>query len=199
MIDSVYPCPNVLRSQITFAVDSALGPDAWPGQWSAQALAELGFVVVTIDGRGSPLRSRAFREAAAGRLGAYALDDHIAAIRALAAERSWMDLERIGITGHSGGAAAAVRAVIEHPEVFKAAAAGSGDHELRRYIAYWAEKYAADGDPDDSGGGAERYASASNVEQAHRLERPPAVAPRRGRRQRPPVEYACARRGAHPR
>ncbi len=165
VIDSMYPCPNVLRSQIAFAVDSALGPDAWPGQWSAQALAELGFVVLTIDGRGSPLRGRAFRDASTGRLHEYALDDHISAIRALGAARPWMDLERVGVSGHSGGAAAAVRAVIEHPDTFRAAAAGSGDHDLRRYIAYWAEKYQGYGPEVD-------YAPASNIDQAHRLEQP---------------------------
>ncbi len=165
VIDSTYPCPHVLRSQIAFGIDSAIGPDEWPGQWSAQALAELGFVVVTIDGCGSPLRQRSFRDQSTGRLHEYALEDHIAAIRSLAAVRPWMDLDRVGITGHSGGGAAATRAVIEHPDVFKAAAAGSGDHDLRRYLAYWAEKYQGYG-PDVG------YAPASNIAQAHRLERP---------------------------
>jgi dipeptidyl-peptidase-4 len=165
VIDSIYHSPHLIRTQIAFGVDSSLGADEWPGQWSAQALAELGFAVITVDGRGSPLRRRAFREASTGRLQEYALDDHIAAMRTLASERPWMDLDRVGIAGHSGGAAAAVRAVIEHPDVFKAAAAGSGDHDLRRYLAYWGEKYQGLGPDFD-------YGPASNIEQAHRLERP---------------------------
>ncbi len=165
VIDSIYPGPQLIRTPVSFAVDSTLGPDQWPGQWGAQALAELGFVVVTLDAPGTPLRDRGFHQASVGRLQEYSLDHHIAAIRALAAERPWMDLDRVGIVGHSGGGAAAVRAVIEHGDFFKAAVAGSGNHDLRRYIAYWAEKYQGYGD-------AIELAPASNIEQAHRLQRP---------------------------
>jgi dipeptidyl-peptidase-4 len=165
VIDSVYPGPQLIRTPIAFGVDSSLSSDEWPGQWSAQALAELGFVVVAVDPRGSTLRDRAFHHAGYGLLHEYRLDDHIAAIEALAAERPWMDLERVGITGHSGGGAASTRALIEHPEFFKAAAAGSGNHDLRRYLAYWGEKYQGYGPDAD-------LAITSNIDQAHRLTRP---------------------------
>ncbi|HEX4245763.1 MAG TPA: prolyl oligopeptidase family serine peptidase, partial [Acidimicrobiales bacterium] len=92
-------------------------------------------------------------------------DDHVAAIGALARTRPWMDGDRVGITGHSAGGAAAIRAVLDYPEVYKAAVSGSGVHDIRRYLAYWAEKYqGVGGDPD--------YGEADNVELAHRLERP---------------------------
>jgi dipeptidyl aminopeptidase/acylaminoacyl peptidase len=165
LIDCIYPGPQLIRTPKSFSVDSTAGPDEWPGAWDAQALAELGFVVMTLDGRGTPLRSRELHLASYGHLGRHALDDHVAAIAALARTRPWLDGERVGITGHSAGGAAAVRAVLEYPDVFKAAVSGSGVHDIRRYLAYWAEKYqglAPDAD----------YQEASNVEMAHRLQRP---------------------------
>jgi dipeptidyl-peptidase 4 len=102
VIDSVYPGPQLIRTPIAFGVDSRRNYDEWPGQWGAQALAELGFIVIAVDPRGTPLRGRAFHQASTGRLHEYGLDDHIAAIRALAAERPWIDLDRVGIAGHSG-------------------------------------------------------------------------------------------------
>jgi dipeptidyl-peptidase 4 len=165
VIDSIYPGPQLIRTPVAFGVAGAVNADEWPGQWSAQALAELGFVVVTVDPRGSTLRDRAFHHASVGCLEDYGLDDHIATIRALAAQRPWMDLDRVGIAGHSGGGAAAVRAVIERGDFFKAAAAGSGNHDLRRYLAYWAEKYQGYGPQAD-------LDATSNADQAHRVERP---------------------------
>ena len=89
----------------------------------------------------------------------------MATLRELAATRPWMDLDRVGIVGHSAGGAAAVRAVLDYPDVFRAAVAGSGVHDLRRYLAYWAEKY--EGLPDEVD-----YAEASNIERAHEIDRP---------------------------
>ncbi len=130
VVDSIYPGPQLIRTPKSFTVDSTVGPDEWPGAWDAQALAELGFVTMTLDGRGTPLRSRELHLASYGRLGHHALDDHVAAIAALAGERPWMDRDRIGICGHSAGGAAAVRGVLEYPGVFKAAVAGSGVHDI---------------------------------------------------------------------
>lgn len=165
LIDSIYPGPQLIRTPKSFTVDSTAGPDQWPGAWDAQALAELGFVVMTLDGRGTPLRSRELHLASFGHLGRSTLDDHVAAIDALARTRPWLDGERVGITGHSAGGAAAVRAVLDYPDVFTAAVSGSGVHDIRRYLAYWAEKY--QGLPPDAD-----YQEASNIELAHRLQRP---------------------------
>jgi dipeptidyl aminopeptidase/acylaminoacyl peptidase len=112
-----------------------------------------------------PLRSRELHLASYGHLGRHALDDHVAAIEALVRTRPWLDGERVGITGHSAGGAAAVRAVLDYPHLFRAAVSGSGVHDIRRYLAYWAEKY--QGLPADAD-----YEEASNIELAHRLERP---------------------------
>ncbi len=76
-----------------------------------------------------------------------------------------MDPSRVGTFGHSAGRAAGVRAVLDHPDVFTAAVSGSGVHDLRRYLAYWGEKY--QGIPPEAD-----YGEASNIERAHRLRRP---------------------------
>jgi dipeptidyl aminopeptidase/acylaminoacyl peptidase len=164
VIDAYYPGPQLIRTPKSFTVDDSSGVDAWPGPWGAQALAELGFVVVTVDGHGTPLRGRAMHHATYGRLEDNALDDHIAAIRSLAATRPWMDLSAgVGAQGHSAGAAATVRALLTHPEFFTVGVAGSGVHDLRRYVAYWGEKY--QGLPDRAD-----YSHQSNLDLADRLE-----------------------------
>ncbi len=133
VIDSIYPGPQHLRSRQSF--EAALAD-------SARALAELGFVVVTLDGRGTPLRSRAFLDASYGRLEtAGGLPDHVAGLRNLAAERSYMELERVGIYGHSAGGYATVRAMLTFPEFYKAGVSSAGNHDQRVNVALWGERY----------------------------------------------------------
>jgi len=141
VVDSWYPGPQLIRTPKCFTVDDDAGVDAWPGPWFAQAIAELGFVVVNVDGRGTPLRSRAFHHATYGELQDHAIDDHLATVDALAADRPWMDTSRLGAQGHSAGAAATVRALLTRPDRYSVGAAGSPVNDLRRYIAYWGEKY----------------------------------------------------------
>jgi dipeptidyl-peptidase 4 len=81
--------------------------------------AELGFIVVSVDARGTTYRSREFSQARYGELNRAGLDDHIAAIRALAQTRPYFDLDRVGVVGHSYGGFAALRAMLEFPEFFK--------------------------------------------------------------------------------
>ena len=141
VLDSWYPGPQLIRTPKSFTVDDDAGVDAWPGPWGAQALAELGCVVVTVDGRGTPLRSRAMHHATYGRIQDHAIDDHLAVVDALAADRPWMDVSRLGAQGHSAGAAAAVRALLTRPDRYSVGVAGAPVNDLRRYIAYWGEKY----------------------------------------------------------
>lgn len=91
----------------------------------ARALAELGFVVAVIDGRGTPGRGKAFQDASYGRIGEIEIPDHVAALRVAAATRPWMDIERAGIVGHSWGGYFALRAMLTVPEVFRAGYAGA--------------------------------------------------------------------------
>ncbi len=107
-----------------------------------QALAELGFVVVCLDGMGTPSRSKAFHEAYFGDLGDNTLPDQVAGMKELAAKYTYLDLERAGMWGHSGGGNATGAAMLHYPEFFKVGIAESGNHDQRDYEDDWAEKWA---------------------------------------------------------
>lgn len=120
-----------LEGGVEIAAENALMP---------AATAALGFVVVVIDGRGTPYRDRAFQAAAfADPTLATGLADHAAAIRALAADRPWMDLSRVGIFGHSGGGHMAAKAMMLHGDLFIAGVASAGCHDMRLYHGAWAD------------------------------------------------------------
>ena len=105
-----------------------------------QSLAELGFVVVCIDGMGTPGRSKSFHDALYGDMADNTIPDQVAGIKQLAAKYAWMDGERMGIYGHSGGGAAAA-AMFHAPEFFKVGVSESGNHDNREYEDDWAEKW----------------------------------------------------------
>jgi dipeptidyl aminopeptidase/acylaminoacyl peptidase len=155
VVDSMYPGPNTARVEPCFN-PGGMGLDAEP-------IAALGFVVVAIDGRGTPGRSKAFHDASYGHLAdAGCLADHVAALRQLAETRPWMDLERVGAFGHSGGGFAAVRALLDFPEAYHVGVALSGSHDARCFNAGFVEAYDGADDPD-------AWARSSNVEIADRL------------------------------
>jgi dipeptidyl-peptidase-4 len=105
-----------------------------------QSVAELGFIVVMVDGRGTTGRSRAFHEYSYRNLGG-AFDDHEALIRQMAAKYSEMDLTRVGIYGTSAGGYGAAHAMLVHPEFYKVCVSISGDHDARLDKAWWNELY----------------------------------------------------------
>ena len=105
-----------------------------------QSYAELGFVVVMIDGLGSSGRSKKFHNYSYKNLGGN-LADHIGALRQLAADRQWLDTTRVGIFGHSAGGYDAGHAVLAYPEFYKVAVASSADHDHRMEKAWWPEMY----------------------------------------------------------
>jgi dipeptidyl-peptidase 4 len=107
----------------------------------AHALAELGFVVVLVDAMGTPLRSKAFHTAYYGDMGDNGLPDQKAAMRELASRYRWIDLDRVGIYGHSGGGFATASALLRHPDFFHVGVSGAGNHDNRGYTYYWGEKY----------------------------------------------------------
>ena len=107
-----------------------------------QSLAELGFVVVCIDGMGTPWRSKGFHEAYYGNLGDNTIPDQISGMKDLAAQYSFIDLDRAGIYGHSGGGNATAAAMFNYPDFFKVGIAESGNHDQRDYEDDWAEKWA---------------------------------------------------------
>lgn len=136
VIDAIYPGPQEIRAGKNFS-EAVFGTFHY---FEAQSLAELGFIVVTIDGRGTLLRSKAFNDYSYGRLDKSSdLDDHIAGIRQLAARYPYMNLDRIGIDGLSGGGFAAAHALLTHPEFYKVGVSGSGNHDQRGYISAWAD------------------------------------------------------------
>ncbi len=107
-----------------------------------QALAELGFIVVCIDGMGTPFRSKSFHEAYYADLGDNTIPDQVSGMKDLAAKYPFIDIDRVGIYGHSGGGNATGAAMFHYPDFFKVGIAESGNHDNRDYEDDWAEKWA---------------------------------------------------------
>jgi len=107
-----------------------------------QSLAELGFIVVCIDGMGTPFRSKHFHEAYYANLGDNTLPDQVAGMKDLARQYPFIDLTHAGIFGHSGGGNATAAAMFHYPDFFQVGIAESGNHDQRDYEDDWAEKWA---------------------------------------------------------
>jgi dipeptidyl aminopeptidase/acylaminoacyl peptidase len=132
IIDHIYPGPTP-GSVGTRRFAAARG--------DSQALAELGFIVIELDGMGTTLRSKKFQDAYYSNMGDNTLPDQVAGIRELAARYPWIDINRVGIWGHSGGGYAAADAMFRYPDFFKVGISEAGNHENRDYEDDWAEKW----------------------------------------------------------
>ena len=106
-----------------------------------QSLAELGFIVVSVDAMGTPGRSKSFHDAYYGNMGDNGIPDNIYAIQQLANKYSFMDISKVGIWGHSGGGFASTAAILKYPDFYDVAVSTSGNHDNRNYIADWGEKW----------------------------------------------------------
>jgi len=107
-----------------------------------QALAELGFIVVSIDGMGTPGRSKAFHDAYYGKMGRdNTIEDQVAGMKELAQKYPWIDIDRAAIWGHSGGGFIAADAMFRYPDFFKVGISESGNHDQRAYEDDWGERY----------------------------------------------------------
>ncbi len=107
-----------------------------------QALAELGFIVVSIDGRGTPGRSKSFHDAYYGRMGRdNTIPDQVAAMKNLAKEYPGIDIDKAAMWGHSGGGFITADAMFRFPDFFKVGIAESGNHDQRVYEDDWGERY----------------------------------------------------------
>ena len=133
--------------------------------WWMTSLAELGFIVVQIDGMTTSFRSKEFEEVCYKNLKDAGLPDHIAWIKAAAQRYPYMDVDRVGIFGCSAGGQESLGAVLYHPEFYKAAYSACGCHDNRMDKIWWNELWM--GYPVD-----ESYSACSNVENAHLLKRP---------------------------
>jgi dienelactone hydrolase len=91
----------------------------------AQALAQLGYITFLVDSRGTTGRSKAFQDIVYGNIGKYEIPDHVAALRQLASTRPYMDLNRVGIYGHSWGGYFALRAMLTAPDIYRAGIASA--------------------------------------------------------------------------
>lgn len=152
IIDYIYPGPQVGPiGNRTFTVAP---------RGDAQALAELGFFVFMIDAFGTPLRSKAFHDAYYGNMGDNGLPDHIAGLKQLAARYRQIDLNRVGIFGHSGGGFSSTDAILRYPDFFKVAVSSAGNHDNRSYDYTWGEKY--QGLVQKSRGGGDNFDSQAN-------------------------------------
>jgi dipeptidyl-peptidase 4 len=133
IINNIYPGPQ------GGSISSAWGFS--PARGDNQALAELGFVVVQIEGTCNPLRSKKFHDTCYGNMADNTLEDQIAGMRQLAARFPYIDLERVGIWGHSGGGFATASAMFRHPDFFKVGISESGNHDNLAYEDDWGERY----------------------------------------------------------
>lgn len=129
------------------------------------SIAELGFIVVQVDGMGTSFRSREFENVCYKNLKDAGLPDHIAWIKAAAQKYPYMDIDRVGIYGCSAGGQESTAAVLFHPEFYKAAYSACGCHDNRMDKIWWNELWM--GYPVG-----DQYKESSNVENAHLLSRP---------------------------
>ncbi|MEO6133973.1 MAG: DPP IV N-terminal domain-containing protein [Ginsengibacter sp.] len=106
-----------------------------------QALAQLGFIVVVIDGTCNPGRSKDFHDACYGNMADNTLEDQIDGMQQLAKTRPYMDLTRVGVWGHSGGGFATAAAMFRYPDFYKVGISESGNHDNRNYEDDWGERY----------------------------------------------------------
>jgi dipeptidyl aminopeptidase/acylaminoacyl peptidase len=133
IINQVYPGPQI---------GSCSSREFMAAHRDMQSLAELGFIVVCIDGMGTPFRSKTFHEAYYGNLGDNTIPDQVSGMKDLAAQYPFIDLDRAGMYGHSGGGNATAAAMFHYPDFFKVGIAESGNHDNRDYEDDWAEKWA---------------------------------------------------------
>ena len=133
IINNPYPGPQ----------SGSVGPRFFmPARGDHQSLAELGFVVITLDGMGTPGRSKSFHDTYYGAMGRdNTLPDQVGAMRELGKRYSWIDTTRAGIYGHSGGGFITADAMFRYPDFFKVGIAESGNHDQREYEDDWGERY----------------------------------------------------------
>lgn len=132
IVNHIYPGPQ----------SGSVGPRSFfPARGDNQALAELGFVVVELDGMGTPGRSKAFHDYYYGRMGDNTIPDQVAGMKELATRYPFIDIDKAGIWGHSGGGFATASAMFDYPDFFKVGIAESGNHDNRVYEDDWGERY----------------------------------------------------------
>jgi dipeptidyl aminopeptidase/acylaminoacyl peptidase len=151
VIEYIYAGPHSAHVPKTFAAYRQMA-----------ALAELGFIVVQIDGMGTGNRSRAFHDVCWKNLADAGFPDRILWIKALAQKYAYLDITRVGIYGTSAGGQNACGAVLFHPEFYKVAVAACGCHDNRLDKSSWNEAWMGVMGP--------HYEAQSNVTNAYKLQ-----------------------------
>jgi dipeptidyl-peptidase 4 len=159
IINHIYPGPQT---------GSVGGRQFSPARGDNQALAELGFVVVEIDGMGTPWRSKSFHDAYYAHMGDNTLPDQVAGMKELASRYRFIDIDKAGIWGHSGGGFATADAMFRFPDFFKVGIAESGNHDNRVYEDDWGERY--QGLLEHGPSGTDSYAPEANQTYAKNLK-----------------------------
>ncbi len=132
IINHIYPGPQA----------GSVGTRSFvPARGDNQALAELGFVVVELDGMGTPGRSKTFRDFYYGRMNDNTIPDQVAGMKELAQRHRFIDIDNVGIWGHSGGGFATAAAMFRAPDFFDVGISESGNHDNRNYEDDWGERY----------------------------------------------------------
>lgn len=161
VIAYVYPGPQTESVSKTFVPRS-----------QSQNLAQLGFVVIEVGNRGGhPSRSKWYHNYGYGNLRDYGLADKKRAIEQLAALHPYIDIDRVGIYGHSGGGFMSTAAMLVYPDFFKVAVSSSGNHENNVYNRWWSEKHHGVKEITDKDGAVKfEYAIEKNSEIAKNLK-----------------------------
>jgi len=132
VVDYIYPGPQ----------GGSVGPWSFiASRGDHQSVAELGFVVVLIEGTCNPLRSKSYHDMCYGNMAENTLPDQVTGIRQLASKYGYLDTNRVGIWGHSGGGFATAAAMFRYPDFFKVGISESGNHDNRNYEDDWGERY----------------------------------------------------------
>ena len=158
--DYVYPGPQVEANNIS-----------WSYSIRTDRLAQLGMIVITVGNRGGhPNRSKWYHNYGYGNLRDYGLEDQKYAIQQLGARHKWIDLERVGIHGHSGGGFMSTAAILTYPDFFKAAVSCAGNHDNSIYNRWWSEQHHGIQEKVSKGDTSFVYSIRTNQELASRLK-----------------------------
>lgn len=160
IIDYIYPGPQGGSIAGNWAFTASRNDN--------QSLAELGFIVVLIEGTGNPLRSKSFHDMYYPNMSENTLPDQITGIRQLARRYGYIDTSRVGIWGHSGGGFATAAAMFRYPDFFKVGISESGNHDNRNYEDDWGERYI--GLLTKNADGTDNYAAQANETYAKNLK-----------------------------
>lgn len=139
VIDHIYPGPLITPAIKSFFPQR--GSFNYPMSGQVQALAELGFVIVSIDALGNTGRAKALYTTWYGNMGDNGIPDHLAAIKQLGVRIPQLDLDRVGIYGISGGGFSSTDALLRYPDFYKVAVSTAGNHDNRVYYHGWGERF----------------------------------------------------------